>query len=222
MIDKDMDWTSFDVVAKLRGITKIKKIGHAGTLDPLATGLLIVCCGTMTKQISTFQEQTKRYTTRIKLGATTKTDDAEAEEENVQSTDHLTEASIHEALKKFTGEIAQIPPMFSAIKKNGVPLYKLARKGEEIEREARHVTVYRLEVVSIEMPVLTLNIECSKGTYIRSLARDIGTELGVGGYMAALRRTHIGDFSVENAITIADIAAQQKLYQQKLDSQKLD
>jgi tRNA pseudouridine55 synthase len=210
LIDKSLDWTSFDVVAKLRGITKIKKIGHAGTLDPLATGLLIVCCGAMTKQISTFQEQTKQYLANVKLGATTKTDDAEAEEEHIMATEHITKASIHEALKKFIGDITQIPPMYSAIKKNGVPLYKLARKGQEIEREARHVTVHSIRAASIDLPALVLDVECSKGTYIRSLARDIGAELGVGGYLTGLRRTAIGDFSVENAVTIAQILDKQR------------
>ncbi len=208
LIDKEKDWTSFDVVAKLRGITKIKKIGHAGTLDPLATGLLIVCCGAMTKQISTFQEQTKAYQTVVKLGATTKTDDAEAEEEHLQSTEHLTELSVAAAVQKFVGEISQIPPMYSALKKNGVPLYKLARKGVEIEREARLVRVYSIEMVSVALPLCTLDIECSKGTYIRALARDIGAELGVGGYMADLRRTAIGDFSVNDAVTIPQILEQ--------------
>ncbi|TAE30534.1 MAG: tRNA pseudouridine(55) synthase TruB [Candidatus Kapaibacterium sp.] len=208
LIDKEKEWTSFDVVAKLRGITKIKKIGHAGTLDPLATGLLIVCCGAMTKQISTFQEQTKAYQTVVKLGAITKTDDAEAEEEQVQSTEHLTEAGVVAAVQKFVGDISQIPPMYSALKKNGVPLYKLARKGIEIEREARLVRVYGIETLNITLPLCTLNIECSKGTYIRALARDIGAELGVGGYMADLRRTGIGDFSVNDAVTMPQILEQ--------------
>lgn len=208
LIDKEEDWTSFDVVAKLRGITKIKKIGHAGTLDPLATGLLIVCCGAMTKQISGFQEQTKAYRAVVKLGATTKTDDREAEEEQIQSVEHLTEARIHEALGQFIGEIDQIPPMFSAIKKNGVPLYKLARKGQEIERAARCVSVYGIDVVAISLPEITLDIRCSKGTYIRSLARDIGSALGVGGYLAGLRRTSIGDFRVEDAVRVSEIVRQ--------------
>jgi tRNA pseudouridine55 synthase len=206
LVDKGMNWTSFDVIAKLRGITKIKKIGHAGTLDPLATGLLIVCCGPMTKRISEFQEQTKAYQAVVKLGATTKTDDAEAAEENIQDTSHLAEASIHAALEQFRGNIEQIPPMFSAIKKNGVPMYKLARKGEEIERDVRHVSVYKMEIVTLEMPFVTVNIECSKGTYIRSIARDLGTVLGVGGYLMGLRRTHIGAFDVANAVGVADIS----------------
>lgn len=205
LVDKGLDWTSFDVVAKLRGVTRIKKIGHAGTLDPLATGLLIVCCGAMTKRISEFQEQTKAYHAVVKLGATTKTDDAEAEEENIQSPQHITEASIRTALEQFRGDIEQIPPMFSAIKQNGVALYKLARKGQEVERAVRHVSVYNIHITSVAMPFVSLTIECSKGTYIRSLARDLGAVLGVGGYLTSLRRTHIGNFDVANAVTIPDI-----------------
>lgn len=206
LIDKGKNWTSFDVVAKLRGITRIKKIGHAGTLDPLATGLLIICFGKMTKSINEFQEQTKIYRAVVKLGATTKTDDAEAPEENNTGTEHLTREQIDSILEQFLGEITQIPPMFSAIKKNGVPLYKLARKGQEIEREARHVRIDAIETESVTVPFCTLNVTCSKGTYIRSLARDIGSALGVGAYLADLRRTGIGTFSVQNAVTLQEIS----------------
>lgn len=212
LVDKGKDWTSFDVVAKLRGITRIKKLGHAGTLDPLATGLLIICFGKMTKSINEFQEQTKIYRAVVKLGATTKTDDAEAPEENSVGTEHLTQEQIQSVLGQFLGEITQIPPMFSAIKKNGVPLYKLARKGQEIEREARHVRIDALEIESIAIPVCTLNITCSKGTYIRSLARDLGSVLGVGAYLADLRRTGIGAFSVQNALTIQEISQLHSAY----------
>lgn len=206
LVDKDKDWTSFDVVAKLRGIVRMKKIGHAGTLDPLATGLLIVCFGKMTKSINDFQEQTKAYRAVVKLGATTKTDDAEAPEENIVETNGLTHAQIQDVLSGYVGNIKQIPPMFSAIKKNGVPLYKLARKGHEIEREPRSVSIYSIEIESIALPLCTLHITCSKGTYIRSLARDVGSALGVGGYLADLRRTSIGDFSVDNALRISEIS----------------
>jgi tRNA pseudouridine55 synthase len=212
LIDKAKDWTSFDVVAKMRGITRIKKIGHAGSLDPLATGLLIVCLGKMTKSISSFQEQTKMYQAVVKLGATTKTDDAEAPEEQITSADEaimgaITLTQVEKAAKEFLGVIAQIPPMYSAIKKNGVPMYKLARKGQEIEREARMVEFYRIDVERFEPPYCTLAVECSKGAYIRSLARDIGARLGVGGYLADLRRTGIGYYSVENAISIEEFSA---------------
>ncbi len=206
LVDKDKDWTSFDVVAKLRGIVRMKKIGHAGTLDPLATGLLIVCFGKMTKSINDFQEQTKAYRAVVKLGATTKTDDAEAPEENMVDTNGLTSSQMQDVLSGYVGDIKQIPPMFSAIKKNGVPLYKLARKGHEIEREPRSVSIYSIEIESLVLPLCTLHITCSKGTYIRSLARDVGAALGVGGYLADLRRTSIGDFSVDNALRISEIS----------------
>jgi tRNA pseudouridine55 synthase len=206
LLDKESGWTSFDVVAKMRGITRIKKVGHAGTLDPLATGLLIVCFGAATKIISSFQEQTKVYEAVLKLGAITKTDDAEAEEECVHEVAHITNEHIHAALPAFIGTIRQIPPMFSALKKNGVPLYVLARKGREIEREARTVQVYSIEVMTIQLPLVCLRVVCSKGTYIRSLARDIGTHLGCGAYLHGLRRTAIGECSVEHALKVQQVS----------------
>jgi tRNA pseudouridine55 synthase len=205
LIDKERGWTSFDVVAKLRGITRIKKIGHAGTLDPLATGLLIVCLGKMTKSIESFQAQRKAYRAVIKLGATTATDDAEAAEENITSVAHLTNHDIAASVQAFVGEIQQVPPMFSALKQNGVPLYKMARKGRTVERPARTVSIYNISVCSLELPFVTLDVECSKGTYIRSLARDIGERLGTGAYLYGLRRTAIGEYLVEHAVTLADI-----------------
>ncbi len=206
LFDKALDWTSFDVVAKLRGITRIKKIGHAGTLDPLATGLLIICLGKATKSITQFQDQHKSYTAVIKLGATTITDDSEAPEDNVMPIEYITEQAIREAVKAFVGTIEQIPPMFSAIKKNGTPLYKLARKGQEVERIARVVTIHDILIEQINMPFVTVRVDCTKGTYIRSLARDIGARLGCGAYLSALRRTSIGAYSVNDAITITDLA----------------
>ncbi len=205
LIDKDKDWTSFDAVAKLRGITRIKKIGHAGTLDPLATGLLIICLGKLTKSIQSFQDQTKVYRAVIKLGATTRTDDAEAEEEPIGDYSHLSREDIETAVQSFTGAIMQVPPMFSAIKKDGVPLYKMARKGKEIEREPRSVFIESIDISDFSLPYLTLDVTCSKGTYIRSLARDIGERLGCGGYLADLRRTAIGMYNVDNALRIGDI-----------------
>lgn len=205
LIDKEKDWTSFDVVAKLRGRTRIKKIGHAGTLDPLATGLLIVCLGKATKSIQSFQDQTKVYRATVKLGATTRTDDAEAEEEQIRDCSHLQREEIEAAVQSFTGAIQQIPPMFSAIKKGGVPLYKMARKGQEIEREPRSVYIESIDIPDISLPYLTLDVTCSKGTYIRSLARDIGERLGCGGYLADLRRTAIGSYRADNALRIGDI-----------------
>ncbi|MES2767177.1 MAG: tRNA pseudouridine(55) synthase TruB [Bacteroidota bacterium] len=212
LIDKQKGWTSFDVIAKMRGITRIKKTGHAGTLDPLATGLLIVCCGrAATKTIDTYQAQRKEYRTVVKLGATTKTDDAEGEEENILPTDGILLKDIEEVLKDFQGEISQVPPMYSAIKKDGVPMYKLARKDITVEIAPRNITIYSLKIIEFNSPFITLDVECSKGTYIRSLARDIGKALGCGGFMADLRRTAIGEYRVENAVTIDQIRQQMLL-----------
>jgi tRNA pseudouridine55 synthase len=209
LVDKDLRWTSFDVVAKLRRLLGIKKIGHAGTLDPLATGLLIVCCGKATKSIDQFQAQRKRYTATIRLGATTNTDDAEAPEEQVPeqqaALDTVTEEDLHRTVQEFVGEIQQVPPMFSALKHNGKPLYKLARQGKTVQREARTVTVHSITIVAIALPLLTVEVECSKGTYIRSLARDIGAALGCGGYLHSLRRTGIGEYNVEDALTVKEL-----------------
>ena len=207
LIDKAAGWTSFDVVAKLRGLTKIRKIGHAGTLDPLATGLLIVCLGKATKTIQTYQDAVKRYEALVRLGATTKTDDAEGDEENQRPTEGIDEAAVAAALEQFSGEINQIPPMYSAIKKNGVRMYKLARKGLEVERSARPVVIHDLELLRWEKPEFVLDVTCSKGTYIRSLARDLGEELHCGGYLKALRRTAIGEYTVNKAVTLDQIAA---------------
>jgi tRNA pseudouridine55 synthase len=208
LIDKECDWTSFDVVAKLRGITRIKKIGHAGTLDPLATGLLILCLGKMTKSIDEFQAQRKTYRAVVKLGATTATDDAEAAEENITATGQITNQDISFAVQRFVGDIQQVPPMFSALKQGGVPLYKMARKGQMVERPARNVSIYALSATVVEMPFVTLDVECSKGTYIRSLARDIGATLGCGAYLHSLRRTAIGEYVVEHAVTLAELREQ--------------
>lgn len=206
LIDKQVDWTSFDVVAKLRSLLKIKRIGHAGTLDPLATGLLIICVERKaTRRIDEFQAQQKQYVATMKLGATTPSDDAEFPEENICSTDHVSAQQVRDVLTQFTGEIQQIPPMFSAIKKDGQPLYARARKGETIELQPRTVVIHDVQLISAQIPFFTLQITCSKGTYIRSLARDIGKILGVGGYLTQLRRTAIGDFSVENAVTIQQL-----------------
>lgn len=210
LIDKEKDWTSFDVVAKLRGLVRIKKIGHAGTLDPLATGLLIVCVGKATKTIDHFQGMPKVYEAVIKLGATTKTDDSEADEENIRDYSLLRNEEIEQAVQAFTGDIEQIPPMFSAIKKNGIPLYKLARKGQEIEREPRRVRIESITITDVALPYLHIEVLCSKGTYIRSLARDIGEKLGCGGYLSSLRRTAIGSLSVDEAVQIGDIQEARK------------
>ncbi|MFN8367630.1 MAG: tRNA pseudouridine(55) synthase TruB [Candidatus Kapaibacterium sp.] len=205
LIDKQTDWTSSDVVVKLRNTLRVKKIGHAGTLDPLATGLLVLCVGKATKSINTFQDQPKEYVAIIRLGATTKTDDAEGEEEHVVDVSTLPLDAITNALPQYTGEIQQIPPMYSALKVGGKKLYELARKDKEIERAPRTVTIYSIELVSVALPYCTVRVTCSKGTYIRTLARDIGNTLGVGGYLKELRRTKIGEFSVDDALTISDV-----------------
>ena len=210
LIDKPLTWTSFQVVNKLRweirqrfNIKKIK-VGHAGTLDPLATGLLIICTGKQTKQIDTYQGQVKEYTGTFTLGATTPSYDLETEIDNTFPTAHITEALLHETTKQFTGEIQQKPPIFSAIKKDGKRLYELARKGETTEIKERTVTVDTFEITRINLPEVDFRIICSKGTYIRSIAFDFGKALNSGGHLSALRRTKIGNFSVHDALSVED------------------
>lgn len=200
LIDKPLHWTSFDVVRKLRSLLQIKKIGHAGTLDPLATGLLIVCTGKFTKKINEYMAQQKVYTGHITLGAVTPTYDLESEPEQPNDYSAITAAQIKEATKQFTGDIEQFPPIFSAIKKDGVALYELARRGVEVELKARKVNVAEFSITSIAMPVVGFKVVCSTGTYIRSLANDFGKALGCGGYLSSLRRTAIGDFKVGDAL----------------------
>ena len=199
LIDKPLTWTSFQVVNKLRweirqrfNIKKIK-VGHAGTLDPLATGLLIICTGKQTKQIDTYQGQVKEYTGTFTLGGTTPSYDLETEIDNTFPTAHITEELLHETTKQFVGEIQQKPPIFSAIKKDGKRLYELARKGETTEIKERTVTVSSFEITKIKLPEVEFRIICSKGTYIRSIAFDYGKALNSGGYLSALRRTKIGN-----------------------------
>ncbi|WP_282628544.1 tRNA pseudouridine(55) synthase TruB [Empedobacter sedimenti] len=209
LIDKPLDWTSFDVVNKIRwnirksyDLKKIK-VGHAGTLDPKATGLLLVCTGKWTKRIDEFQAQEKTYTGTIKLGVTTPTYDLESEEDQTFPTEHLTQEIIHEATKQFIGEIEQFPPMHSAIKVDGKRLYELAREGQEIERKARKITIHDFKITKIDLPFVDFEVNCSKGTYIRSLAFDFGKAVNSGGYLTALRRTKIGDFDIINAENLA-------------------
>jgi tRNA pseudouridine55 synthase len=208
LIDKPLTWTSFQVVNKLRweirqrfNIKKIK-VGHAGTLDPLATGLLIICTGKQTKQIDTYQGQVKEYTGTFTLGGTTPSYDLETEINNTFPTAHITEELLHETTKQFVGEIQQKPPIFSAIKKDGKRLYELARKGETTEINERTVTVSAFEITKINLPEVGFRIICSKGTYIRSIAFDYGKALNSGGHLSALRRTKIGNFSVDNALSV--------------------
>lgn len=205
LVDKPIEWTSFGVCGKLRGMMKIKKVGHAGTLDPLATGLLIICLGKHTKQISSYQDQRKEYTATIKIGATTKTDDSEGEEQNIKPFEHIENNQIEEVINSFIGEIQQVPPMFSAIKVDGQRLYKKARKDEFIEIQPRSVVIDNISILKIELPLIEIKVNCSKGTYIRALARDIGDKLGTGAYLKSLRRTKIGEFEADNAIGIEQL-----------------
>jgi len=205
LIDKPLNWTSFQVVNKLRWHIRQKfkikklKVGHAGTLDPLATGLLIICTGNFTKKIDEYQGQVKEYTGEITLGATTPSYDLETSIDATFPTEHISEELIHETLKQFIGEISQKPPIFSALKKEGRRLYDIAREGKTVEIESRKITISAFKITKIEMPKVQFRIVCSKGTYIRSLAYDFGKALNSGGYLSELRRTKIGEFSVENA-----------------------
>lgn len=208
LIDKPLTWTSFQAVNKLKYVLKKKfnlpkrfKIGHAGTLDPLATGLLIICTGKFTKTINEIQAQEKEYTGTIKLGETTPSYDLETEVDRTFPTGHITEDLLKETLLQFTGEIMQKPPVFSAIKKDGKRLYEHARAGEKVEIEARKTTIYEFELTRIELPEVDFRVKCSKGTYIRSLAYDFGKALNSGGHLTALRRTKIGNYSVEDAVS---------------------
>jgi tRNA pseudouridine55 synthase len=210
LIDKPLNWTSFQAVNKLRweirqafNIKKIK-VGHAGTLDPLATGLLVICTGKMTKQIDTVQGQIKEYTGTIVLGSTTPSYDLETEIDQTFETSHITNDLIHATTKQFTGEINQYPPIFSAIKKEGKRLYEFARAGETVEIKSRKITIERFEVTKINDQFLDFKVVCSKGTYIRSLAHDFGKALNSGAHLSALRRTKIGDFKVEDALSIEE------------------
>ncbi|MDP5096262.1 MAG: tRNA pseudouridine(55) synthase TruB [Flavobacterium sp.] len=208
LIDKPLKWSSFQAVNKLKYalINELKlpkkfKIGHAGTLDPLATGLLIICTGKFTKRITEIQAQTKEYTGTIVLGATTPSYDLETEIDATFPITHISEALILENTKQFIGEIDQKPPVFSAIKKDGKRLYESARAGIEVEIQARKTTIHEFEITRIELPEVDFRVTCSKGTYIRSLAFDFGLALQSGGHLSALRRTKIGDYDVENAIS---------------------
>ena len=202
LIDKPLHWTSFDVVRKVRNTLHIKKVGHAGTLDPLATGLLIVCTGKFTKKISEYMAAEKEYTGTICLGAITPTYDKESEPEQFIPFDQITEEQINDATQQFTGDIMQFPPVYSAIKKDGVSAYTLARRGEDVDLAARPIHISKFEITAINLPELSFRVVCSTGTYIRSLAHDMGQVLGCGAYLSSLRRTRIGDQLVDNAMTL--------------------
>ena len=199
LIDKPMEWTSFDVVKKIRNLIRIKKIGHAGTLDPLATGLLILCTGKKTKDIESFMADEKEYKGVMVLGATTPSYDLETEISKEADISHLTNDQIIDTTKQFTGEITQVPPVFSALKIDGQPAYKKARKGEEVTLKSRKVSVRSFEIEKIELPEVYFRVICSKGTYIRSLANDFGEKLKVGAYLKSLQRTRIGTHELKDA-----------------------
>ena len=205
LIDKPLNWTSFQVVNKLRWHIRQKfnlkkiKVGHAGTLDPLASGLLIICTGSFTKKIDEYQGQIKEYTGEITLGATTPSYDMESEIDEIFSITHISEDLIYKTVNQFIGEIDQKPPMFSALKKDGVRLYDMAREGKIIEIALRKITINEFEITNINLPKVEFRVVCSKGTYIRSLAFDFGKALKSGAYLSKLRRTKIGEFNVENA-----------------------
>lgn len=202
LINKELEWTSFDVVKKIRNLLRIKKVGHAGTLDPLATGLLIVCAGKMTKQINQFMDLEKEYTGTMVLGKTTPSVDLETEFDSDSSIEHIDEKQVINLTKKFIGHLMQTPPIYSAIKKGGEPLYKKARKGEKVKIDPRPVESKEFEITEINFPELRFRLVCSKGFYVRSLVQDFGESLGVGAYMSSLERTRIGEFKIEDAQSI--------------------
>jgi tRNA pseudouridine55 synthase len=205
-VDKPLKWTSFDVIGALRKIFKVKKIGHAGTLDPLATGLLIVCTGRATKKINEYMGMEKEYEGSLVLGAVTPTYDLESEPEQLKAYQHLDQETIVKATKKFIGTIQQVPPAHSAIKLQGKRIYELARMGQQVELKPREVTIHQFEITRMQLPALQFRVVCSTGTYIRSLAYDLGAELGTGAYLSGLTRTRIGNFTLANAKSIEWLA----------------
>lgn len=210
LVDKPLYWTSFDVVRKIRSLIKIKKVGHAGTLDPLATGLLIICTGKFTKKINEYMGMEKEYTGTFTLGAVTPTYDLESEPAEPKDFSAITEEQIRRATIPFTGQIQQIPPIHSAIKKDGKPVYLMARKGIDVKLEARTITIESFIIEKIELPVVSFKVVCTTGTYIRSLANDFGKELGCGAFLSSLRRTRIGEFSTESAYSMEPLVRELK------------
>ncbi len=222
LVDKPLTWTSFDVVGKIRNATRIKKIkvGHAGTLDPLATGLLIICTGKLTKKVDEFLAEEKEYTGTITLGASTPSYDLETEINHTYPIDHISEEMIYAAAKTFEGEIEQVSPLYSALKIEGERAYHKARRGEEIKMKARKVRIEAFEITKIEMPLIHFRIVCSKGTYIRSIAHDIGKLLNSGSHLSSLRRTRSGNFNIENAWNLEDLI--QKIKTDRIEKEKLE
>jgi len=204
-INKPTDWTSFDVVKKIRGQLKIRKVGHAGTLDPFATGILLICTGRATKKVEELMNLKKEYIAKIEFGKTTDSYDLTGTILCERSAESLKLENISQVLKQFHGEIYQTPPMYSAVKVNGQRLYKLARRGEVVERKPRKIRIYQTDVIDFRNPFLKLRIVCSRGTYIRALANDMGEILGCGGYLTALTRTRVGDYKLEDSFEIRDL-----------------
>ena len=216
LVDKDLDWTSFDVVKKIKNIIKCKKVGHAGTLDPLATGLLIICTGKNTKKINDIQNQDKVYTGEFILGKSTPSHDLETEFNSQKDFKNITTDKIEEVSKRFIGEQLQRPPKFSAVKVNGKRAYEYARDNEEVKIKEKKISIYEFKITEYNLPNISFKISCTKGTYIRSIARDFGEELGCGAVLSKLRRTEIGNYNVEDAIKINDLA--DKLKKEKIES----
>lgn len=213
LINKPLRWTSFDAVRKIRYLTRTKKVGHAGTLDPLATGLLIICTGKFTKKINEYMAQEKEYTGTITLGAVTPTYDLESEPRDFKPIENISQEELEQAALSFTGLIQQVPPIHSAIKKEGKRVYELARQGVEVKLDARPVMISGFELIKTELPIVHFKVVCSTGTYIRSLANDFGEKLGCGGYLSSLCRTRIGSFLLSSAMTIEEF--EQKIRDQK-------
>lgn len=209
LVDKPADWTSFDVVHKIRNLFRLKKVGHAGTLDPKATGLLIVCTGKQTRSVEQFSSLDKEYVARMTLGKTSASYDTETEILTETDPSFVSREMLENVLREFRGKQMQVPPMYSAVKRGGKPLYKYARKGRTVQREPREVDISAVELLEFQMPSVVLRVRCSKGTYIRSLVHDIGQRLGCGALLAELRRTAIGPYRVEEALTIEELAALQ-------------
>ena len=216
LVDKDLDWTSFDVVKKIKNIIKCKKVGHAGTLDPLATGLLIICTGKNTKKINDIQNQDKVYTGEFILGKSTPSHDLETEFNSQKDIKNITSDRIEEVSKRFVGEQLQRPPKFSAVKVNGKRAYDYARDNEEVKIKEKNINIYEFKITEFNLPNISFKISCTKGTYIRSIARDFGEKLGCGAVLSKLRRTEIGNYNVEDAFKVNDLA--DKLKKEKIES----
>ncbi len=222
LFNKPKDWTSFDAVKKVRNLCRTKRVGHAGTLDPLATGLLIICTGPKTKQIQFIQADEKEYTGSFFLGATTASYDLETEVEKTFDISQLNDSKIREATLQFTGTILQTPPLYSAVKVNGQRAYTIARKGGDHVLDPKEITITKFEITNIQLPAVEFRVVCSKGTYIRSLANDFGKALGVGAYLQSLCRTRIGEYLLKDAWEITDFAESELVKEARIEKKKND